>query len=67
MLYAYTSGTGNNGSAFGGISANTHWYNTTLGLAMLFGRFFMIIPLLAHRRQPGPQEARFRRRSARSR
>jgi K+-transporting ATPase ATPase A chain len=47
MLYAYSSATGNNGSAFGGISVNTNWYNTTLGLAMLFGRFFMIIPPLA--------------------
>src|SRR4249920_2939962 len=47
MLYAYSSAAGNNGSAFGGISVNTHWYNTTLGLTMLFGRFFMIIPPLA--------------------
>ncbi|MBI1762403.1 MAG: potassium-transporting ATPase subunit KdpA [Acidobacteria bacterium] len=47
MLYAFTSGTGNNGSAFAGISANTYWYNTTLGAAMLLGRFFMIIPMLA--------------------
>ena len=47
ILYAYTSGTGNNGSAFGGISANTYWYNTTIGVAMLFGRFLMIIPMLA--------------------
>jgi K+-transporting ATPase ATPase A chain len=47
ILYAFTSGTGNNGSAFAGISANTLWYNTTLGLAMLFGRFMMIIPMLA--------------------
>jgi K+-transporting ATPase ATPase A chain len=47
MLYAYTSASANNGSAFGGISVNTNWYNTTLGLAMLFGRFFMIIPPLA--------------------
>ncbi len=47
MLYAYSSAAANNGSAFGGISVNTHWYNTTLGLAMLFGRFFMIIPPLA--------------------
>jgi K+-transporting ATPase ATPase A chain len=47
MLYAYTSGTGNNGSAFAGISANTPWYNTTIGLSMLVGRFLMIIPLLA--------------------
>jgi K+-transporting ATPase ATPase A chain len=47
ILYAYTSGTGNNGSAFAGISANTPWYNTTLGLAMLLGRFFVIVPMLA--------------------
>jgi potassium-transporting ATPase potassium-binding subunit len=47
MLYAYSSATANNGSAFGGITVNTLWYNTTLGLAMLFGRFFMIIPPLA--------------------
>jgi K+-transporting ATPase ATPase A chain len=47
ILYAYTSGTGNNGSAFAGINANTPWYNLTIGLAMLFGRFLMIIPLLA--------------------
>jgi len=47
MLYAYSSAAANNGSAFGGISVNTHWYNTTLGLTMLFGRFFMIVPPLA--------------------
>jgi K+-transporting ATPase ATPase A chain len=47
ILYAFTSGAGNNGSAFAGISANTPWYNTTIGLAMLFGRFFIIIPVLA--------------------
>jgi K+-transporting ATPase ATPase A chain len=47
MLYAYTSGTGNNGSAFAGLSGNTLWYNTTLGAAMLIGRFFIIIPMLA--------------------
>ncbi|HSM89199.1 MAG TPA: potassium-transporting ATPase subunit KdpA, partial [Desulfobacterales bacterium] len=47
MLYAYSSGTGNNGSAFAGLSANTYWYNTTIGLAMLIGRFIMIIPALA--------------------
>jgi K+-transporting ATPase ATPase A chain len=47
VLYAYSSGAANNGSAFGGLSANTKWYNTTIGLAMLFGRFFMIIPPLA--------------------
>ena len=47
VLYAYSSAAANNGSAFGGISVNTLWYNTTLGLTMLFGRFFMIIPPLA--------------------
>jgi K+-transporting ATPase ATPase A chain len=47
ILYAFTSGTGNNGSAFAGISANTLWYNTTLGIAMLAGRFLMIVPMLA--------------------
>jgi K+-transporting ATPase ATPase A chain len=47
MLYAFTSGTANNGSAFAGISANTYWYNTTIGFAMLLGRFFMIVPMLA--------------------
>ena len=47
MLYAFTSGTGNNGSAFAGIPANTNWYNTTIGFAMLMGRFFVIIPMLA--------------------
>jgi potassium-transporting ATPase potassium-binding subunit len=47
ILYAYTSGTGNNGSAFGGISANTPWYNATIGLATLIGRFMFILPLLA--------------------
>jgi K+-transporting ATPase ATPase A chain len=47
ILYAYTSGTGNNGSAFAGLGANTFFYNLTLGLAMLLGRFFMIIPIMA--------------------
>jgi K+-transporting ATPase ATPase A chain len=47
ILYAFVSGTGNNGSAFGGLSANTHWYNVAIGFAMLIGRFFMIIPMLA--------------------
>jgi K+-transporting ATPase ATPase A chain len=47
ILYAFTSGTGNNGSAFAGISANTLWYNTTIGMATLVGRFMMIIPMLA--------------------
>ncbi|HUN48806.1 MAG TPA: potassium-transporting ATPase subunit KdpA, partial [Stellaceae bacterium] len=47
ILYAYTSATGNNGSAFAGISANTMFYNLTLGAAMLMGRFLFVIPLLA--------------------
>jgi len=47
VLYAYSSGTGNNGSAFGGINANTLWYNSTMAMAMLLGRFFMVIPILA--------------------
>jgi K+-transporting ATPase ATPase A chain len=47
ILYAYTSGTGNNGSAFAGISANTLFYNTTIGLAMFIGRFLMIVPMVA--------------------
>jgi len=47
IIYAYTSGVGNNGSAFGGLNANTNWYNVTLGFAMLIGRFFMILPMLA--------------------
>ena len=46
-LYAYTSATGNNGSAFAGLSANTPFWNTTLGLAMFIGRFVMIVPMLA--------------------
>jgi potassium-transporting ATPase potassium-binding subunit len=47
ILYAYTSSTGNNGSAFGGLNANTAWYNTSTGFAMLLGRFFGVIPILA--------------------
>jgi K+-transporting ATPase ATPase A chain len=47
ILYAYTSGTGNNGSAFAGLSANTPFYNTTIGIAMLLGRFFFIVPMMA--------------------
>jgi len=46
MLYAYVSGAGNNGSAFAGLNANTLWYNTTIGLTMLIGRFLMIVPML---------------------
>jgi K+-transporting ATPase ATPase A chain len=47
ILYAYTSAAGNNGSAFGGINSNTLWYNTSMGMVMLFGRFFAVIPILA--------------------
>jgi K+-transporting ATPase ATPase A chain len=47
ILYAYTSSTGNNGSAFGGLNGNTLWYNTTTATAQLLGRFFMIIPIMA--------------------
>jgi len=47
ILYAYTSATGNNGSAFAGINALTPWYDVTIGFAMLIGRFMMLLPLLA--------------------
>jgi K+-transporting ATPase ATPase A chain len=47
ILYAFSSATGNNGSAFAGLSANTPWYNTTLAFAMMIGRFFFIVPVLA--------------------
>jgi K+-transporting ATPase ATPase A chain len=47
ILYAFTSGAGNNGSAFAGLTVNTPWYDTTIAIAMLMGRFFMIIPMLA--------------------
>jgi K+-transporting ATPase ATPase A chain len=47
ILYAFVSGAGNNGSAFGGLTINTLWYDTTMGLTMLVGRFLMIIPMLA--------------------
>ncbi len=47
IYYAYTSAAGNNGSAFGGLSANSPWWNTTLGLTMLLGRFAYIVPVLA--------------------
>jgi K+-transporting ATPase ATPase A chain len=46
ILYAFSSTTGNNGSAFAGLNGNTPWYNTTLGIAMLIGRFLMIVPIL---------------------
>ena len=47
ILYAFTSATGNNGSAFAGISANVPFYNSTLGAAMFIGRFLMIVPMMA--------------------
>jgi len=47
ILYAFSSATGNNGSAFAGLNANTPFWNVVMGLAMLFGRFFMIIPVMA--------------------
>ena len=47
IIYAYTSAAGNNGSAFAGLNANTHWYNFSLGLTMFMGRFLMIVPMLA--------------------
>jgi potassium-transporting ATPase potassium-binding subunit len=47
IMYAFTSGAGNNGSAFAGLAVNTPWYDTTIGLTMLAGRFLMIIPMLA--------------------
>lgn len=47
ILYAYTSATGNNGSAFAGLNANTHWYDLSLGVDMLVGRFLMMVPMLA--------------------
>jgi K+-transporting ATPase ATPase A chain len=60
--YAFTSAANNNGSAFGGLSANTDWFNTTLGLSMLLGRFLLIVPMLAiagslARKQPTPVSA----------
>jgi K+-transporting ATPase ATPase A chain len=62
VLYAFTSAANNNGSAFAGLTTSTQWYDTTLGLAMLVGRFFLIIPVLAiagslARKQPAPVTA----------
>ncbi|MER3452736.1 MAG: potassium-transporting ATPase subunit KdpA [Acidimicrobiia bacterium] len=62
IVYAFTSAANNNGSAFAGLSANTDWYNTTLGLAMLAGRFLTIIPVLGiagalAAKQPAPPTA----------
>ena len=62
VAYAFTSAGNNNGSAFGGLTGNTDWYNTTLGLTMLVGRFLLIVPVLAiagslARKQPVPVSA----------
>jgi potassium-transporting ATPase potassium-binding subunit len=62
VLYAYTSAGNNNGSAFAGIGVNTPWYNTSLGLAMLFGRFLPIVLVLGlagslARQRPAPASA----------
>jgi K+-transporting ATPase ATPase A chain len=62
ILYAFTSGANNNGSAFAGLNAATQWYDTTIGIAMLVGRFFLIIPVLGiagslARKQPLPAGA----------
>ena len=62
VTYAFTSAANNNGSAFAGLAGNTDWYNTTLGLSMLIGRFLLIIPVLAiagslARKQPAPPSA----------
>ena len=58
ILYAYSSCVGNNGSAFAGLNANTPWYDTTLGIAMLFGRFLMIVPIMADGRVARAKETR---------
>jgi K+-transporting ATPase ATPase A chain len=47
ILYAFSSGAGNNGSAFAGLNANTPWFNTTLGIAMALGRFAYVVPVMA--------------------
>jgi K+-transporting ATPase ATPase A chain len=62
ILYGFASGANNNGSAFAGLTASTPWYDTTIGIAMLVGRFFLIIPVLAiagsmARKQPSPETA----------
>jgi K+-transporting ATPase ATPase A chain len=62
IVYAYTQGFNNNGSAFGGLTANTYWYDTTIGIVMLFGRIATMIPVLAiagslGRKQPTPATA----------
>jgi K+-transporting ATPase ATPase A chain len=56
ILYAYTSGANNNGSAFAGLNADTQWFNTTIGLAMLFGRFLPMVFVLALAGSLGAQQ-----------
>ena len=58
ILYAYSSAAGNNGSAFAGLNANTPWFNVSLGLTMLAGRFLMIVPGDGDRRLVGRQKSR---------
>ena len=65
VLYAYTSAAANNGSAFGGLTGNTPWYNLTLGIAMLTGRFLVIVPALAIAGSARGQEDASRPRRAR--
>ena len=67
ILYAATSATGNNGSAFAGLSANTVFYNVTLGLAMLIGRFLWIVPVMAVAGTMVRKDGRSRNRAAPSR
>ena len=67
ILYAYASANANNGSAFAGLNGNTPWFNTTLGIAMLIGRFAYVVPVLAHGRRRSPPRRRRRPRPARSR
>ena len=57
VTYAFTSASNNNGSAFAGLAGNTDWYNTTLGICMLVGRFALDGPRSGHRRLPGPEAA----------
>jgi K+-transporting ATPase ATPase A chain len=62
VIYAFASSGGNNGSAFAGITTNTNWYNTTMGITMLVARFFLLVPMLAIagslvRKQPTPETA----------
>ena len=58
ILYAFSSAANNNGSAFGGLTANTPFYNTTLGIAMFFGRFWVKVPVLALAGVARAEEAR---------